>query len=135
MTDRAPMTAAEPLPKELICRIDMAAGLFASAAQSFSDLSAVFEAIRAAAPAGSLAARLAQLGINNCETGDSDFTEYSTDFSAHTESYSAPLHNLQIRGTVAPNAVSAAGSIVAPPITTWAAPNKPAWDRFDFPPI
>jgi hypothetical protein len=86
------MTAAEPLyVKEIVSRIDMAAGLFASAAQSFADLSAVFEAIRAAAPAGSLTARLAQLGINNCETGDSDFTEYSTDFSAHAESHSAPV--------------------------------------------
>ncbi|MFM0173195.1 hypothetical protein PQR33_28160 [Paraburkholderia sediminicola] len=83
--------------KEIVSRIDMAAGLFASAAQSFADLCAVFEAIKAAAPAGSLTARLAQLGINNCETGDSDFTEYSTDFSAHTESYSAALPNHPFR--------------------------------------
>ncbi|RAS35859.1 hypothetical protein [Paraburkholderia bryophila] len=83
--------------KEIVSQIDMAAGLFASAAQSFADLCAVFEAIRAAAPAGSLTARLAQLGINNCETGDSDFTEYSTDFSAYTESCSAALPNHSFR--------------------------------------
>lgn len=92
MTEQASMTADEPLDvAEIVGRIDMAAGLFASAAQSFADMCAVFEAIRAAAPAGSLTARLAQLGINNCETGDSDFTEYSTDYGAHTESYSAAL--------------------------------------------
>ncbi|MFM0002755.1 hypothetical protein PQR57_17175 [Paraburkholderia dipogonis] len=90
MTDQSLMATGSPLDvKEIVSRIDIAAGLFASAAQSFADMSAVFEAIRAAAPAGSLTARLAQLGINNCETGDSDFTEYSTDFCAHTKSYVA----------------------------------------------
>jgi hypothetical protein len=98
MTDQILMASDSPLDvKEIVGRIDMAAGLFASAAQSFADLCAIFEAIRAAAPAGSLTARLAQLGVNNCEMSDSDFTEYSTDYSAHTESYSAALPNHPFR--------------------------------------
>lgn len=98
MSDQNLMAVDSPPDvKEIASRIDMAAGLFASAAQSFADLCAVFEAIRAAAPAGSLTARLAQLGINNCETGDSDFTEHSSDFSAHTESCCAALPNHPFR--------------------------------------
>ena len=93
MSENNTMTL-EPIDlNEVARRIDMASGLFAHAAQSFADMSAVFEAIRAAAAAGSLTARLAQLGVNNCETHDSEFTEWQEDFSAHAEIYSAALPN------------------------------------------
>lgn len=97
MPDTTPSTVDPIDLKEVVSRIDMAAGLFASAAQSFADMCAVFEAIRAAAPAGSLTARLAQLGINNCETHDCDFTELTKDYSAHAESYSTAMPNHPFR--------------------------------------
>jgi hypothetical protein len=80
--------------KDIVRRLDMASGLFAHAAQSFTDMCAIFEAIKATAPTGSLTARLAQLGINNCESHDSDFTEYGEDYGANVEAYSAalPIH-------------------------------------------
>ncbi|WP_144142668.1 hypothetical protein [Paraburkholderia sp. BCC1884] len=91
-------TTTEPIDlKDIVFRVDKASGLFAHAAQSFADVCAIFEAIKAAAPAGSLPARLAQLGINNCETHDSDFTEWMEDYSAHAEAYTAALPNHPFR--------------------------------------
>ena len=84
--------AAEQIDlKDIVRRLDMASGLFAHAAQSFADMCAIFEAIKAAAPTGSLTARLAQLGMNNCESHDSDFTEYGEDYGANVEVYSVAL--------------------------------------------
>lgn len=92
------MATAEPLDvKEIVGRIDKASGLFAHAAQSFADMGAIFEAVKAAAPYGSVTARLAQLGINNCETHDSDFSEWLEDYSAQAESCSAALPNHPFR--------------------------------------
>ena len=84
--------AAEQIDlNDIVRRLDMASGLFAHAAQSFADMCAIFEAIKAAAPTGSLTARLAQLGMNNCESHDSDFTEYGEDYGANVEVYSSAL--------------------------------------------
>lgn len=79
--------------KELVARIDTASGLLAHAAATFADLSAVFEAINAAAPQGSLMSRLATLGMNMCESSDSDFTGYRDDYNAHVEHYSDAYAN------------------------------------------
>lgn len=98
MTDRTFPTAAEPLDvSEVVGHIATASGLLAHAAQSFSDMSAVFEAIIAAAPTGSLIGRLAQLGINNCESRDCDFTGYTDDYNAHAERYSVALPDHSFR--------------------------------------
>ncbi|RDK01626.1 hypothetical protein [Paraburkholderia lacunae] len=87
---RAP--SGEPIDiKEVVGHVDTASGLLAYAAQSFADTCAIFEAIRAAAAEGSLISRLAQLGINNCETHEGDFTKYCGDYNAHTERFSVAL--------------------------------------------
>jgi hypothetical protein len=65
--------------KTLALHVDMAAGLFGHAASAFSDLSALFEAISESAPRASLIRRLATLGMNICETFDSEFASYKED--------------------------------------------------------
>jgi hypothetical protein len=97
MPDTNP-SAVEPIDlKEVVRRIDMASGLFAYAAGSFSDIATLFEAIAAAAEKGTLANRLACVGMSICEDRDSDFTEYHEDFGAHFECYSAALPNHPFR--------------------------------------
>jgi hypothetical protein len=76
---------------DLVDQLDQATGLLASATQSFCDLSSLFEAIKAAAPAGSLQSRLAQAGINMSESLNCDFDRYSTDFGTDVERFSAAL--------------------------------------------
>lgn len=76
---------------EVVGNLDACTGLLASAAQSFSDLSAVFEAIGEAAPKGSLVARLATLGSNLTENLECDFQRYSSDFMSHVERYSTGI--------------------------------------------
>lgn len=98
MTDQILPIASEPIDvKEIVSRIDMAAGLFGHAEQSFADLCAVFEAIKAAAEHGSLISRLATLGINLTESLDCDFSQHSTDYVADVERYSAALPNHPFR--------------------------------------
>ncbi|WP_322008284.1 hypothetical protein [Paraburkholderia tropica] len=80
-----------PNELELVDEIEQTVGLLASAAQSFADLSALFEAIAAASGAGSLASRLAQTGLNMAESLNCDFDRYSTDFGADVEQFSAAL--------------------------------------------
>lgn len=85
-------TSAEPLDiKELVGHLDLSAGLLAHAEQSFIDIGAIFDAIVAAAPKGSLISRLAQLGGNLTSTLECDFEEYSGNYMAHVERYSAAI--------------------------------------------
>jgi hypothetical protein len=69
-----------PNELELVDQIDQMASLLASAAQSFCDISALFEAVQSAAPTGSLQSRLAQAGVNMSESLNCDFDRYSRDF-------------------------------------------------------
>ncbi|MFM0243315.1 hypothetical protein, partial [Paraburkholderia phytofirmans] len=82
MSENNTMTV-EPIDlNEVVRRIDMASGLFAHAAGAFSDIATIFEAIAEAAGKGSLANRLACVGMSICEDRDSDFTEWHEDYSA-----------------------------------------------------
>ena len=84
-------TIDAPNEIELVDQLDQTAGLLASAAQAFCDLSSLFEEIKAAAPEGSLQNRLAQAGINMSESLNCDFDRYSADFGADVECYSTAL--------------------------------------------
>jgi hypothetical protein len=66
----------------------MASGLLAHAAGSFSDIATIFEAIAAAAGKGTLANRLAGVGMGICEDRDGDFTTYHEDYAEHIQRYS-----------------------------------------------
>jgi hypothetical protein len=86
------ITPAEPLDvQEIVGHLDLSAGLLASAEQSFVDIGAIFDAIVAAAPKGSLMSRLAQLGVNLSSNLECDFEEYSGTYMAHVERYSAAI--------------------------------------------
>lgn len=80
--------------KEILSLVELAGGQFASAAVSFVDVGAVFEAIETAAPCGSLMSRLASLGINLCEARESDFTEQQTAYEAHVDRFESALQRL-----------------------------------------
>jgi hypothetical protein len=84
--------------KEVLSFVELAAGHFASAAVSFVDTAAVFEAIAAAAPKGSLMLRLANLGQSLCEQRESDFTEQQTAYEAHVDRFHNALQ--QARETI-----------------------------------
>jgi hypothetical protein len=77
--------------KEVIQHIDTAAELFGHVAGSFADLSTLLEAITASAVPGSLSSRLAKLGVNLCESLESDFCDCQDDFKSHAKRYSASL--------------------------------------------
>lgn len=83
--------------KEVVSHIDAASGLLAHAAQSFTDVCAIFEAIKAAVECGSLISRLATLGIDLTESLDSDFTGYRDDYNAYTEGYWPTLYGDSVR--------------------------------------
>jgi hypothetical protein len=85
------MSKHEQMPSNVVDQLDQSTGLLASAAQSFADLSALFEAIGAASGAGSLANRLAQAGLNMAESLNCDFDRYSTEFGADVERFSVAL--------------------------------------------
>lgn len=92
MSDREASPVVELLDvAEIVCHLDMCAGLLASAEQSFADISALFEAIVEAAPEGSLMSRLSTLGTNLTENLFCDFHRYSSDFMSHVERYSAAI--------------------------------------------
>ncbi|MCC8396317.1 hypothetical protein LJ656_27380 [Paraburkholderia sp. MMS20-SJTR3] len=97
MANKATRSAvAEQLDvKEVVFAMDSAAGLFAYASTSFSDLAALFEAIQESAQRGngSLTQRLASLGRNLCDALESDFGNYQDDYQARTECYSAACVN------------------------------------------
>jgi hypothetical protein len=80
-----------PSDLELVEELDQTVGLLATASQSFCDISALFEAIKSAAPARSLQSRLAQTGINMAESLNCDFDRYSRDFVANVERFSTAL--------------------------------------------
>jgi hypothetical protein len=83
--------------EEVIKDLDLSAGLLGHAEQSFIDIGAIFDAIVAAAPKGSLMSRLAQLGTNLTATLECDFEEYSDHYLAHAERYSASLPSDPLR--------------------------------------
>lgn len=76
---------------EIVCHLDMFAGLLACAEQSFADIGAIFDAIVEAAPKGSLMRRLAQLGVNLTGSLECDFEEYSASHMSHVERYSTAI--------------------------------------------
>jgi hypothetical protein len=80
-----------PNELELVDQLDQTTGLLASAAQSFCDLSTIFEAIKASAPAGSLESRLAQAGVNMAESLNCDFDGYNSHFDIVVKRFSAAL--------------------------------------------
>ncbi|TCG03509.1 hypothetical protein BZM27_47965 [Paraburkholderia steynii] len=89
-TDRDPLDA-----KEIAFAMDCAAGLFAHANSSFSDLSSLFEAIQESAKCGNgnLTQRLASLGRNLCDSLESDYGNYQDDYQARAECYQAATTN------------------------------------------
>ncbi|EIN02295.1 hypothetical protein WQE_04882 [Paraburkholderia hospita] len=89
-------TERDPLDvKEVAFAMDSAAGLFAHANGSFSDLSSLFEAIQESAKCRNcnLTQRLASLGRNLCDSLESDFGNYQDDYQARAECYLAATTN------------------------------------------
>ena len=78
--------------REIVSLVNLATSQFASAAASFVDTGAIFEAISASAPSGSLVNRLANLGMGLCEARESDFTEQQIAYEAHIERFDSALH-------------------------------------------
>jgi hypothetical protein len=90
--DNTATNAAETMDiKEVIFDLDACAGLLGSAEQSFVDVGSIFEAIAAASPKGSLASRLARLGINFTASLECDYEEYTHRYASNAERYSASL--------------------------------------------
>jgi hypothetical protein len=80
--------AAGPIDiKELLSVICSAEEACASATMIFTGLCAIFEAIGAASPRGSLTSRLACLGGRLCEEADTDFMQQQEMFDGHRERF------------------------------------------------
>ncbi|MBN3848348.1 hypothetical protein G3N58_16140 [Paraburkholderia sp. Ac-20342] len=91
MTNKKTCATDQIDTKEILSLVEMAVGQFASAAASFVDVAAIFEAIAAAAPSGSLMSRLANLGIGLCEQRECDFIEQQITYEAHVERFDDTL--------------------------------------------
>jgi|GEM_PF-2726666 len=91
MTNKKTCSTDQIDTKEILSLVEMAVGQFASAAVSFADMGAIFEAIAAAAPRDSLMSRLANLGVSLCEQRECDFIEQQTEYEAHVERFDDTL--------------------------------------------
>jgi hypothetical protein len=91
MTNKTIVSAEQLAAKEILSLVDQAGGHFASAAVSFVDTAAIFEAIATAAPDGSLMRRLADLGMGLCESRQIEFVRQQSSYAKHVERFESAL--------------------------------------------